>query len=510
MNQPKHPFLVRCRWVRSTVGSALIVLSLILPATAASVLPPSSPVVALTNGALQWHLPESPDRGWIIQQSTDLAHWESLGDPMNVVPQPGPVLNLPFVQAQPQSFFRAVSADRLARRELLQEQWSRWKATGLRTYEFEFRWNCFCAPTFSQWVRIAVADGAIVSVRRVEDGHELSPDMAGYRTLDGVFAWIAEAFAQNAARIDVTYDAGRGYPLSGFVDYHEQLADEERGFEVRFPAPPAALLLTEVSSPWSGDPYVVEAVRREGDWLQFEVAYSGGCVDPHGWELTAVPSPPAPGTPREFVLYLTHDARGDTCEAYLRRRLTFGLSSLRAGWATQSLAVGSEPVRLRLVVRDPKSNSPKARAILDYEWDPATFVCWRDVLTATAQQWHGGVFGSGTGTDYQLVLRFPPEWGDAVQVKTLWIDNRAFTPEVKWSALPLGAGRLATLSAAFHAIPRLDPDNFGQVLGVDEWPARDPKAPDYAAAALLVTQALGQTQEWPIHILHEFPPIFYP
>jgi hypothetical protein len=214
--------------------------------------------------------------------------------------------------------------------------------------------------------------------------------------------------------------------------------------------------------------------------------------------------------PQELVLHLTHDARGDTCEAYIHKRLTFGLSSFRAWWATRNSPPGSESPRLLLVVLDPGSKPPVARAVLNYEWDQATFVPWRDVLTATSQQWHGGFFGSGSGTDYQITLRFPPAWGDAVQVRTLWIDDRAFTPEITWSALPPGGGRLATLSAVFRAIPRFDPDNPGQVLDVDELPPRDPQAPKYAGAALLITEALGHTQEWPIPILRELPPVFYP
>jgi hypothetical protein len=511
MNPSQDLSLVKCRLVCGKLGAAFIALSLLGRVIAASVLSPVAPAVTLTNSIMKCRLPESPDLGWIIQQSSDLAHWESLGDPVNVAPRTGPVLDLPFLQAQPQSFFRAVPADRLARKRLLQEQWSRWKTAGLHTYEFEFRWSCFCVPEFTQWVRIAVADGTLVSVRRVADGGELPADLwTRYQTMDGLFAWLADAFEQSAERIEVSYDAGLGHPLSGYIDYHAQMADEERGFQVRFPPLPAAMILTDAPALWPGDPYVIESMRREGDWLQFDIAYSGGCVDPHGWELTAVPAPPAPGRPRELACYLIHNARGDTCEAYLHKRLTFGLSSLRAWRATWDPALGGESAHLILVVQDPRSSRPDAYAAIDYKWEQASFVPWRDVLTATSRQWHGGVFGSGLGTDYHLTLQFPPSWGEAIQVRTLWIDDRAFIPEVQWSALPWGGGRLATLSAVFREVPRLDPNNPGQILGIDELPPRDPHPPGYAGAALLITEALGQTQEWPIPVFHELPPVFYP
>ncbi len=498
-------------WV---LGAVLVALGLLTPASVASPPPSAPPVVSLTNGVLRWRLPESPELGWIVQHSFDLAHWEAMGDPLTVMRRRNPLLDLPFLEAGPRSFFRAVPADGAARESLLEEQWSRWKAAGLRTYEFEFRWSCFCVPEFTQWVRIAVVDGTLVSVRRVADGRELPSDLwRQYQTLDGLFAWLTEAFDRNAARIEVTYDAGLGYPRSGFVDYHEAMADEEMGFEVCFSDPPAAMLLAEPANSWPGDPYVIEDVRREGDWLQVEVAYSGGCVDPHGWELIAVPAPPVPETPRKVLLYLTHDARGDTCEAYLHKRLTFGLSPLRAWWAADNPIPGTGTVRLALAVQDPGAtypSPPKEWAVLDYAWDQGAFVAWRDVLTATSQRWYGGVFGSGSGTDYQITLRFPPGWGDAVRVKTLWVDDRAFTPDVEWSALPSGGGRFATLRAAFRAVPRLDPDNPGQVLGIDESPPRDPQAPEFVGAALVVTEALGQTQDWAIPAFHELPPLFYP
>lgn len=491
---------IGCRWLYRMLGVMWIAMSLMRSVDA------DSPVVRLTNGALQWSLPKNPEFGWIVEQSSNLVQWKSLGDPLKVVPRPGPVLDLPLLQGQSKSFFRAVSADRSVRAKLLQEHWSRWKNAGLHTYEYEFRWSCLCAPNFTQWVRVAVVDSKLVSVRRSDDGRELPADLwRHYHTLDTLFEWIAKAFEENAARIEVTYAVELGYPLSGYIDYIESLADDERGFEVRFMEPPAAILLADAPTSWPGDPYVIEAVRREGDWLQVEVAYSGGCIDPHKWKLLAVPAQRVPGTPEETLLYLVHDAQGDQCEAQLRQPLTFGLSSIRAGWAAQNPTLGTSTVHILLSLQDPRSNPPEPVAVLPYEWDPVVFVPWRDVIAATA--WHysnSGVAGTGRGTHYRLSVRFPPDWGEAVQISTLWIGDRAFSPHVEWSVLPRGGGRMATLTAEYTRMELLQPDHSGPI-GISEWPLRNPQAPSYRGAALLMTKTLGQTQEWPIPIIHQLP-----
>lgn len=495
-------------------GSADPGLSGSRPATASAsdeTRSPSRSVVSLNEGAMVWRIGENADPGWLVQHSLDLQSWTALGDPLVIAPRAGPNLSLPLAQHHSPWFFRALPANRTVREALLREQWERWKATGPRTYTFEFRWSCFCFPDYTQWVRIATTNGTITSVRRVSDGQELDAEASSrYVTLDGLFAWLTEAFAQDAARVDVSYDPGLGYPLAGFVDRHELVVDEEMAFQARLIGPAAAMVLTQPPASWPGDPYVIEAAKVEGDWLEVDVAYSGGCVDPHGWELSAVPEPPAAELPIVVHLYLTHDARGDTCEAYPRKTLAFALGPLRAWHAARDLAPHSPPMRLRLALHHPTRDPNAPVTFLDYGWDKERLGEGREVIAATAQTWHGGVPGSGWGTDYILTLSFPPAWGDAVRIRTLWIDGRAFTPEVMWAHSRSGGGRLATLTAGLRMVPILDPDDPRRVLGFEEQPPQDPQAPKFDGAALLITEALGATQEWLIQRLQTLDPLFYP
>jgi hypothetical protein len=54
-----------------------------------------------------------------------------------------------------------------------------------------------------------------------------------YPSVDGLFEVLEEAMDRDAHRIEVTYDVGTGIPLDIWVDYAENVADEELGFAVR-------------------------------------------------------------------------------------------------------------------------------------------------------------------------------------------------------------------------------------------------------------------------------------
>ena len=55
----------------------------------------------------------------------------------------------------------------------------------------------------------------------------------------GLFDLIEQAIEAAAFRIEVTYDPATGLPLDVFIDYDQQLADDELGFSVvELPAGP--------------------------------------------------------------------------------------------------------------------------------------------------------------------------------------------------------------------------------------------------------------------------------
>ena len=73
----------------------------------------------------------------------------------------------------------------------------------------------------------------------------------------------------------------------------------------------------------------IGAVRMNGDNLEIEVSYAGGCED-HvfdlSWSGTYLKSHPA-----QVVLDLRHNAHGDMCEAYITETVVIDVSELKQG-----------------------------------------------------------------------------------------------------------------------------------------------------------------------------------
>ncbi len=64
-------------------------------------------------------------------------------------------------------------------------------------------------------------------------GEPITPAPYDVVTIEGVFEHIADAYRRRAASVTATYDPDRGYPVSTFVDYEQNVADEELGYGVR-------------------------------------------------------------------------------------------------------------------------------------------------------------------------------------------------------------------------------------------------------------------------------------
>jgi hypothetical protein len=110
---------------------------------------------------------------------------------------------------------------------------ARWSATGILSYRYRFRWECFCASEYVRVVDITVVRGAITSVVDAENGEALDTQAASrYRTIEGLFDFIRESMDYPAERITVAFDSRLGYPLAAYTDYVLQMADEELGFRV--------------------------------------------------------------------------------------------------------------------------------------------------------------------------------------------------------------------------------------------------------------------------------------
>jgi len=114
-----------------------------------------------------------------------------------------------------------------------------WQSQRLSDYQVQFRMSCFCLPDAIAPVVLQVRGGAIVSATRVADGVAVPPSSwrGRYYTVDQAFALIADAQAQGAAEVRVSYDPLLRYPTRVFIDPSAGIADDEQFFEMSGLAP---------------------------------------------------------------------------------------------------------------------------------------------------------------------------------------------------------------------------------------------------------------------------------
>ena len=101
-----------------------------------------------------------------------------------------------------------------------------WEAQRLTDYTFDVVRNCFCLARAD--VRVTVQGEVITGV--TELASEVARDPELFRTIDGLFDLVQDAYDQNAHEVQVDFDPGRGYPTRIWIDYVEMMADEEMGF----------------------------------------------------------------------------------------------------------------------------------------------------------------------------------------------------------------------------------------------------------------------------------------
>ena len=176
---------------------------------------------------------------WLLQFSTDGSDWQDLlflerGAEAGAVPgvQVSPAA-LPVPSAE-RGLFRVVEypeADRFYREYLAAR--SRWRASGLTSYRYGFRWS-----TMIFWDgSIEVTEGEVSSYERLEAFPPFFEEPPMYRTIEGLFDRIADARARDAASIEVTWDPEFGYPRSAAIDQSLLIADEEQYWSIEFLEP---------------------------------------------------------------------------------------------------------------------------------------------------------------------------------------------------------------------------------------------------------------------------------
>jgi len=108
-----------------------------------------------------------------------------------------------------------------------------WNASGPSAYTMTQERLCFCGPETTGPFDATVRDGAVTAATR--DGETVPTDRV--RTVDGLFDVLADAYRRDARRVDVTYHPTLGYPTSIWIDYVDEVADDEQGYRVTTLAP---------------------------------------------------------------------------------------------------------------------------------------------------------------------------------------------------------------------------------------------------------------------------------
>ena len=108
----------------------------------------------------------------------------------------------------------------------LGEQRALWASQGLTDYTFDVVRICYCQ--FVADVRVTVKDGVITGV--TELASEVARDPELFRTIDGFFDLVQDAYDRDAHEVQVEFDPSRGYPTRIWINYVLMIADEEMGF----------------------------------------------------------------------------------------------------------------------------------------------------------------------------------------------------------------------------------------------------------------------------------------
>ncbi len=107
----------------------------------------------------------------------------------------------------------------------------RWSDANVQDYQFTLRTICYCLPESD--IVVSVKGGVIDTAFYKDTESPVSAErLQAVPTVNGLFDKIEDAYANNAALVQVTYNGTYGYPEDVFIDYSSNLADEEFRYQV--------------------------------------------------------------------------------------------------------------------------------------------------------------------------------------------------------------------------------------------------------------------------------------
>lgn len=107
-----------------------------------------------------------------------------------------------------------------------------WESTnGNSNYRMDQQLSCFCGPPLG--ARLSVVNKAITAAVTLDSLRPLtSGEVAQFKTVPQIFAYLRQTLALKGASVNVTYDPTNGYPVEMYVDPYPQGADDELGLKI--------------------------------------------------------------------------------------------------------------------------------------------------------------------------------------------------------------------------------------------------------------------------------------
>jgi hypothetical protein len=112
----------------------------------------------------------------------------------------------------------------------LTESKVKWTNANITNYEMVIKITCFCPVERVAPRLVKVLQGKIVTI----NGQPYDSTVTGpYPTINELFDYIETSLKTNPATKVLIFNPTYGYPEKVFFDFSEQMADEERGYEIQ-------------------------------------------------------------------------------------------------------------------------------------------------------------------------------------------------------------------------------------------------------------------------------------
>lgn len=107
-----------------------------------------------------------------------------------------------------------------------------WESTnGNTNYRMDQQLSCFCGWPLG--ARLSVVNKTISAAVTLDSLRPMTAgEIAQFKTVPQIFAYIRQALALKGASVNVTYDPTNGYPVEMYVDPYPQGADDELGLKI--------------------------------------------------------------------------------------------------------------------------------------------------------------------------------------------------------------------------------------------------------------------------------------